>query len=87
MRGFAWFRARSPPEQVIPRTGSRRCTTPFVSEAIRSGDTPFTVFYDHMVPNTYRVANRMDLVPKLPALSLYDHVSTPFELNGFPCHS
>jgi hypothetical protein len=47
----------------------------------RSGDTAFTVFYNHMVPNTVRVANRMDLVPKLPMPPLYDHVSTPSELN------
>jgi hypothetical protein len=47
----------------------------------RTGDSAFTAFYDHMVPNTIRVANRMDLVPKLPMPPLYDHVSTPSELN------
>jgi Lipase (class 3) len=47
----------------------------------RAGDSAFTAFYNHMVPNTTRVANRMDLVPKLPMPPLYDHVSTPSELN------
>jgi hypothetical protein len=47
----------------------------------RTGDNAFTVFYNHMVPNTIRIANRMDLVPKLPMPPLYDHVSTPSELN------
>jgi hypothetical protein len=47
----------------------------------RTGDSAFTAFYNHMVPNTIRVANRMDLVPKLPMPPLYDHVSTPSELN------
>jgi hypothetical protein len=47
----------------------------------RTGDSAFTAFYSHMVPDTHRVANRMDLVPKLPMPPLYDHVSTPFELN------
>lgn len=47
----------------------------------RTGDSSFTAFYDHMVPNTIRVANRMDLVPKLPMPPLYDHVSTPSEVN------
>jgi hypothetical protein len=47
----------------------------------RTGDSAFSVFYNHMVPNTIRVANRMDLVPKLPSPPLYDHVSTPSELN------
>jgi hypothetical protein len=47
----------------------------------RTGDNAFTAFYNHMVPNTIRVANRVDLVPKLPMPPLYDHVSTPSELN------
>jgi len=47
----------------------------------RTGDSAFTAYYDHMVPNTIRDANRMDLVPQLPMPPLYDHVSTPSELN------
>ena len=55
--------------------------TAYTYASPRSGDSAFTAFYDHMIPSTFRVANRMDLVPKLPMPPLYDHVSTPFELN------
>jgi predicted lipase len=47
----------------------------------RAGDQTFTNTYNHMVPNTYRIANRMDLVPKLPMPPLYDHVLSLNELN------
>ena len=45
------------------------------------GSPGFVSTYNHAVPNTVRVANRMDLVPKLPLPPLYDHVSIPSELN------
>jgi hypothetical protein len=47
----------------------------------RTGDTAFTNMYNHMVPSTFRIANRMDIVPKLPMPPLYDHVLVPNELN------
>jgi len=47
----------------------------------RVGDSTFVSLYDHVVPNTFRVANRVDLVPKLPLPPLYDHVSGLVELN------
>ena len=47
----------------------------------RAGDSTFTAMYDHLVPNTFRIANRMDLVPKLPLPPLYDHVKGLNELN------
>ena len=47
----------------------------------RAGDSTFTAMYDHLVPNTFRIANRMDLVPKLPLPPLYDHVKGLYELN------
>jgi hypothetical protein len=34
-----------------------------------------------VVKDTFRIANRLDLVPKLPFPPLYEHVLTPFELN------
>jgi hypothetical protein len=37
--------------------------------------------YNHVVPNTFRIANRLDLVPKVPLPPLYDHVVGLFELN------
>jgi len=47
----------------------------------RVGDPTFVNMYNHMVPSTVRVANRMDLVPKLPLPPLYDHVLGLNEVN------
>jgi predicted lipase len=47
----------------------------------RAGDSTFAAMYDHLVPNTYRIANRVDIVPKLPMPPLYGHVKGLYELN------
>jgi Lipase (class 3) len=47
----------------------------------RTGDPSFADTYNQVVPNTVRIANRMDLVPKLPLPPLYQHVLGIFELN------
>jgi predicted lipase len=47
----------------------------------RAGDSTFAAMYDHLVPNTFRIANRMDIVPKLPMPPLYDHVHGLYEVN------
>jgi predicted lipase len=47
----------------------------------RTGDSSFVNTYGHVVQRTSRIANRMDLVPKLPLPPLYDHVSGVFDLN------
>jgi len=47
----------------------------------RTGDSSFVSVYNHLVPRTCRVANRMDLVPKLPLPPLYDHVGGLIDLN------
>jgi predicted lipase len=47
----------------------------------RTGDGAFAATYDHVVPHTCRIANRMDLVPKLPMPPLYEHVAGLYELN------
>jgi len=47
----------------------------------RTGDQTFVNMYDRMVLSTFRIANRMDLVPKLPLPPLYDHVGGLYELN------
>jgi hypothetical protein len=47
----------------------------------RTGDPAFVSTYNQMVPATYRIANRLDLVPKLPPSPMYDHVQVDFELN------
>lgn len=59
---------------------------PFNSPAVytyaspKTGDPQFVTTYNHVVPNTIRIANRADLVPKLPLPPQYDHVLGMFEL-------
>ena len=48
----------------------------------RVGDPQFVSIYNHAVPSTVRIANRADLVPKLPLPPLYEHVLGLFELNS-----
>jgi Lipase (class 3) len=47
----------------------------------RTGDPSFADTYNQVVPDTCRVANRFDLVPKVPLPPLYEHVNALFELN------
>jgi len=47
----------------------------------RTGDSLFASTYDQVVKNSYRVANRLDIVPTLPPPVNYDHVLNPHELN------
>jgi hypothetical protein len=48
----------------------------------RTGDPLFVSTYNQVVPNTTRIANRVDLVPKLPLPPEYEHVLGLFELNS-----
>jgi hypothetical protein len=48
----------------------------------RTGDTSFVNMYNHLAPNTSRIANRVDLVPKLPMPPLYDHVGGLYDLSS-----
>ena len=41
----------------------------------------FASTHDQVVKNSFRIANRLDIVPTLPSPPLYDHVLAPFELN------
>jgi hypothetical protein len=47
----------------------------------KTGDPLFVSTYNHLVPATLRIANRLDLVPKLPLPPLYDHVLGLYDLN------
>jgi hypothetical protein len=47
----------------------------------RTGDSLFASTYDQVVKDSYRVANRLDIVPTLPPPVDYDHVLNPYELN------
>jgi Lipase (class 3) len=55
--------------------------TTYTYASPRAGDPTFVAMYNHIVPNTFRVANRLDLVPKLPLPPLYDHVLGLYDLN------
>jgi hypothetical protein len=48
----------------------------------RTGDALFAHTYNQLAPNTYRIANRVDIVPKLPLPPLYEHVARLYELNS-----
>jgi predicted lipase len=48
----------------------------------RAGDSLFVSTYNQLVPDSYRIANRVDLVPKLPLPPAYDHVRELFDLNA-----
>ena len=47
----------------------------------RVGDSLFANTFDQVVKNSYRIANRLDIVPTLPPPVDYDHVLTPVDLN------
>jgi hypothetical protein len=61
--------------------------TPFTDPTVytyaspRTGDPLFVSTYNQVVPHTFRIANRLDLVPKLPLPPLYEHVLRGYELN------
>jgi triacylglycerol lipase len=46
----------------------------------RTGDLTFSHLFNHVVPNAYRIVNRLDLVPKTPPPLLYWHVGDETEL-------
>jgi predicted lipase len=49
----------------------------------RTGDSLFASTFDQVVKNSFRIANRVDIVPALPPRAPvdYDHVLNPEELN------
>lgn len=46
----------------------------------RVGDLTFSHVFNNVVPNAYRVANRLDVVPKVPPPLMYFHVGDETEL-------
>jgi hypothetical protein len=62
--------------------------TPFKNPAAytyaspRTGGPQFAATYNQVVPNTIRIAGRIDLVPKLPLPPIYEHVLGLYELNS-----
>jgi hypothetical protein len=62
---------------------SCRSPTSYTYASPRTGDHLFAGAYNAAIPSTYRIANRQDLVPKLPPIVPlpYEHVNTVYELN------
>jgi hypothetical protein len=56
-------------------------STVYTYASPKTGDPLFVSTYNHLVPDTSRIANRLDLVPKLPLPPLYDHVLGLYDLN------
>ncbi|MEE2855192.1 MAG: lipase family protein [Actinomycetota bacterium] len=46
----------------------------------RTGDSLFAATFDHVVKDSWRIANRLDIVPALPPPLDYEHVLNPVEL-------
>jgi hypothetical protein len=46
----------------------------------RTGNPLFASTFNQVVTQSYRVENRLDIVPKLPPPPMYEHVLEPFEL-------
>jgi lipase (class 3) len=65
---------------------SCRTPTAYTYASPRTGDHTFAGSFNAAVPACYRVANRQDLVPKLPPILPlpYEHVNTLYELNPPP---
>jgi hypothetical protein len=58
-----------------------KVATVYTYASPKTGDPLFVNAYNHLVPDTSRIANRLDLVPKLPLPPLYDHVLGLHDLN------
>ena len=62
---------------------SCRTPTAYTYASPRTGDHLFAGSFNAAISRSYRVANRQDLVPKLPPILPlpYEHVNTEYELN------
>jgi hypothetical protein len=49
----------------------------------RTGDVAFAAKYNQIVADTYRVANELDVVPRLPLFPPYEHVMGEFDLKPY----
>jgi len=56
--------------------------TSYTFASPKTGDAQFASKYDQLVANTYRVANELDVVPRLPLLP-YEHVMGEFDLKPY----
>lgn len=70
--------------QALDAAANSRFTNPtvYTYASPRTGDGQFVSTYNRMLPNTFRIANRVDLVPKLPLPPPYDHVRGHYGLTA-----
>jgi hypothetical protein len=59
---------------------TKLAVTLYTRASPRVGDLTFHNLFNHVVPNAYRVANRMDVVTQLPPPLFYFHVGDDTEL-------
>jgi len=62
--------------QALDAAANSTCKNPtvYTYASPRTGSPQFASTYNRMVPNTFRIANRIDIVPKLPLPPAYEHV-------------
>jgi hypothetical protein len=65
----------------VAANSSFKNPTVYTYASPRTGDPSFASTFDQVVRNSFRIANRIDLVPKLPFPPLYEHVAELFDLN------
>jgi len=65
----------------VAATTTFKNPTAYTYASPRTGDPTFASAYNKAVPNTFRIANRSDLVPKLPLPPMYEHVLGLNDLN------
>jgi hypothetical protein len=65
-------------------SANAKCKNPavYTYASPRTGDAQFASTYNRMVPNTFRIVNRVDLVPKLPLSPPYEHVLGLYRLTA-----
>ena len=57
--------------------------TSYTYASPRTGTTQFASKYNQLVANTYRIANALDVVPRLPLFPPYEHVMGEFDLRPY----
>jgi lipase (class 3) len=57
--------------------------TSYTYASPRTGDVQFASKYNQLVANTFRIANELDVVPRLPLFPPYEHVMGEFDLKPY----
>lgn len=65
----------------VAANSSFKHPTAYTYASPRTGDPMFASTYNQVVPDTFRIANRVDIVPQLPVPPLYEHVAGEYDLN------